>query len=108
MATTAEQIALGNDADFRARVRVLMLQEAGAVYGESGATPNHSARANFASSLVKNPGLCDAFASVLATRTNLAASEVTYNFDDLRVETDATDAEIKSQIATDWNLFAGV
>jgi hypothetical protein len=36
------------------------------------------------------------------------ASAVTYNFDAQRVQSDATDAEIRSQIATDWNMFAGV
>jgi hypothetical protein len=41
-------------------------------------------------------------------RTNLTASVVTYNFDAQRVQSDATDAAIRSQIATDWNYFAGV
>jgi hypothetical protein len=108
MATTAELIALGNDTDFRQRVRTLFLLEAGVVYSESGATPNHTARATFASNMAKNPGIADTLAPALATRTNISASTVTYNFDAQRIETDATDAEIRSQIATDWNYFAGV
>jgi hypothetical protein len=99
---------LGNDANFRQRVRTLMLLEGGVVYGESGATPNHTARANFASNLAQNPALADTLAPALATRTNIAASNVTYNFDAGRVESDATDAAIRSQIATDWNYLAGV
>ena len=108
MATTAELIALGNDGHFRQRTRALFLLEGGVVYAESGATPNHTARANFASSLAKNPSLADALAPALVQRTNLTASVVTYNFDSQRVESDASDAEIRSQIATDWNYFAGV
>jgi hypothetical protein len=41
-------------------------------------------------------------------RTNLTASVVTYNFDAQRVQSDATDAAIRSQIATDWNYFAAI
>lgn len=108
MATTQECIALGNDADFRQRARALFLLEAGVVYGESGATPNHSARALFASKLAQNPALADSLVPALVQRTNLTASTITYNFAEQRVQTDATDAAIRSQIATDWNYFAGV
>lgn len=108
MATTAELIALGDDAAFRERIRALFLLEGGIVYAESGATPNHAARALFASKIAQNPGTADALAPALVQRTNLVGSAVTYNFDARRVESDATDAEIRSQIATDWNYFAGV
>lgn len=107
-ATTAQLIALGNDANFRQRVRTLMLLEGGVIYAESGATPNHAARALLASKIAATPTLADAFAPVIATRTNLVASTVSYNFDAQRVETDATDTSIRSQINTDWNLLAGV
>lgn len=108
MATTAEQIALGNDTDFRQRVRTLFLAEAGVVYNENAGTANHAARALFASKLFQNPGLADILAPALATRTNLAGSTVTYDFSLQSVVTDASDAAIRSQIATDWNLFAGI
>lgn len=107
-ATTAQLIILGNDPNFRQRIRTLVLLEAGVVYNESAATPNHTARANYASKLAQAPGLADSLAPVLASRTNIAASTVTYNFDAGRAETDATDAAIRSQIATDWNYLAGV
>jgi hypothetical protein len=108
MATTAQQIALGNDSDFRQRVRTLFLTEAGGIYGESSTVLNHSARALFASKLFQTPSMADALAPALATRTNIAASTVTYDFSLQSVVSDATDAAIKSQIATDWNLFAGI
>lgn len=108
MATTNECIALGNDSYFRKRVAALFQLEAGVVYAESGATPNHAARALFASKVSQAPGVAESFAPALAQRTNLTASTVTYNFNEFRVATTATDAEIRSQIATDWNMFAGV
>lgn len=108
MAITAELIALGEDSDFRQRIRALFLLEGGVVYAESGATPNHAARALFASKIAQNPSIADALAPALVQRTNLVASVVTYNFDARRVQTDASDAAIRSQIATDWNYFAAV
>lgn len=108
MATTQECIALGNDAAFRQRIRALFLLEGGVVYAESGATPNHAARALFASNIAKNPSIAESLAPALVQRTNLTASVITYNFNEQRVQTDATDAAIRSQIATDWNYFAGV
>lgn len=108
MATTAELIALGNDSDFRQRVRALFYLEAGVVYAENSGTANHAARALFASKIAT--GVIDAgsLAPALAQRTNLTSSTVTFNFDAQRVESDATDAEIRSQIATDWNYFASI
>jgi hypothetical protein len=108
MATTAQQIALGNDSDFRQRVRTLFLTEAGGIYGESTSVTNHAARALFASKLFQTPSMADALAPALATRTNVAASTVTFDFDRQAVVSDASDAAIQSQIATDWNLFAGI
>jgi hypothetical protein len=85
-----------------------MMLEGGVVYAESGATPDHTARANFASSIAQNPGIADTLAPALATRTNISGSNVTYNFDAQRVESDASDAAIRAQIAADWNYLAGV
>lgn len=109
MASSNDQIRrLGEDQSFRLRIRTLMLLEAGVIYGENPATANHGARALFASKLAAQPSLADSFAPVLATRTNLAAANASYNFATGAVETDASDAAIRSQINTDWNLFAGV
>lgn len=107
-ATTAQLIALGNDAAFRQRVRNLMLQICSQVYGEDAGTASHGARVAFAFKIVQSPGLADQFAAVIATRTNLVASTVSYNFADGQVQTDASDGAILSQIATDWNFLAGV
>ncbi len=106
--TTAQSICLGKDTAFRERVRALFQLEAGVVYSENPATANHAARALFASKVMTGQVDASSLAPALAQRTNLVAEDVSYNFDDQRVETTATDAEIRSQIASDWNLFAGV
>lgn len=106
-ATNAQQLCLGRDTAFQLRCRPLFLQQAAVVYAESGATTGHASRVLLANKIAQSPGYSDSLAASLATRTNLAASTVTYNFDAQRVETDASDAGISSQIATDWSLFAG-
>src|SRR5689334_11831489 len=108
MATTNELIALGNDANFRQRVRALFLLEGAVIYNEAGSVTNHAARANFASKIAQNPGLIDSLVPALVQRTNLVASAVTYDFNGQKVVTDASDAAIRSQINSDWNYFAGV
>jgi hypothetical protein len=108
MATTNELIALGNDAAFRQRVRGLFLLEGAVIYNESAGVANHTARANFASKIAQNPGLIDALVPALVQRTNLVASAVSYDFNNQKVVTDASDASIRSQINSDWNYFAGV
>jgi hypothetical protein len=107
-ATTSQLNALANDSVFRARARTLVLQICAQVYGEDAQTPNHSARASYAVKLLQSPGLADQLVQVLVTRTNLAASTVTYDFDKGEVLTDASDAAILSQIATDFSMLAGV
>ena len=107
-ATTAQVIALGNDAAFRQRIRTLVLQIAAQIYNEDPATPNHTGRVGYAFKIFQTPTLADQLAPILATRTNLANSTITYSFVDAQVQTDATDASILSQIATDWNMLAGI
>lgn len=108
MASTSDQLsALGNDGNFRARVMVLALQYAvGTVYIEDPATPNHALRLNYARSLVAGGG--SNIPIVIANSTNIIAGNTTYDFTTGHVKTDVTDTAISSQLATDWNMLAGV
>lgn len=109
MAATTNQLnALANDSMFRQRCRALVLQQAATVYNESAGTTGHAARAAFAVKLLQQPGFADQLVQVVVTRTNLVASTVTFDFDRGAVVTDATDAAILSQLATDWSMFSGV
>lgn len=108
MATTDQLTALAGEGTFRNRIRNLMLLEAGAVLAENPATSNHSARCTFAISLLSTPSKCDLYADWLCSRINLTSSAVTYDFAKRASVTDATDAAIRSQIATDWNVLSGL
>lgn len=109
MAATTDQLtALAADSYFRQRVRNLMLLEAAVVMAEVNTTPNHVLRAQYAISIIANPSLADRPVDYLCARTNLTSSTVTFDFSKRGVVTDATDAAIRSQIATDWNTLSGV
>lgn len=108
MATTDQLLSLAQDNNFRQRVRNLMLLEAAAVLAEAPATANHSARCTFAIKLLTTPSLCDAYADWFCARTNLVGTGVTYDFAKRAVVTDATDAAIRSQVNTDWNVLSGL
>lgn len=107
-ATTAQLTALARDGAFRIRIGALVLMEAENVYGESTGVSQHAQRAAYAIKLIQSPGLAEDLARVIVTRTNLLASNVSYDFDRGLIVTDATDGAIRSQIATDWNMLAGV
>jgi hypothetical protein len=108
MATTDQLTALSSDGYFRQRVRNLVLMEAAVVFAENPATANHATRIAYATKLIQSPGLADQLADVLCSRTNLTGSAVTYDFSKRGVVTDATDAAIRSQIATDWTMLSGI
>ena len=109
MAATADQLsALGNDAKFQQRVKSLLVQQAAAVYSESTNTQNHAQRLVYAKQILQGSINYINVTQVLVNRTNLVASAVTYNFASGNVVTDATDSAIASQIATDWDVLAGV
>lgn len=103
MAATVNQLnVLAGDNAFRERVRSLVLMEAATFY--AGAPGNNK---TFAIKLMTSPELASGLASILVTRTNLVASNVSYDFDRRAFVTDATDAAIRSQINTDWPMLAG-
>ncbi len=109
MAASSDQSsALGNDQKFQQRVKSLLIQQAGITYTEDPATPNHAVRVQYAKQILQGSINFINVAQVLVNRTNLVGSNITYNFTSGNVITDATDGAIASQIATDWNMLAGV
>jgi hypothetical protein len=105
MAATADQLsALGNDQHFQQRVKSLLVQQAGVVYAQGSGAIGY----NYAKQILQGAINFVNVAQVLVNRTNLVASNVTYNFASGNIVTDATDAAIQSQIATDWSMLAGI
>src|SRR5262245_11795551 len=110
MATTPRsQQALAGDPNFLKRLSSLLLSEAGVVAAEDPATPEHEKRRQLAQAIITNSsGMAASLAPPICNATNLVAATTTYNFEAFAVETSAGDAEIRSQIATLWNILAGV
>jgi len=109
--TPRSQAQLARDPNYLKRLESLFLSEAGTVAGE---TPNSNpdiakARRQLAQAIITNPsGMTASLAPAICNATNLVGADTTYNFEAGCAETSATDAAIRSQIATMWNILAGV
>jgi len=105
------QNALADEPKFRARVRAQMSAVAWQIQGEDASTPNHTARETYAKQVVRN---LDAETAVImpsfVMRPNVNNFATTYNFNFQTrvgfVESATTDADIASQLATDWDMMA--
>jgi hypothetical protein len=105
--TTQQRLAA--DQAFQGRVRSAMATVAFQVLNEDPATPDHDKRATYAHSVLPNLTYAAQSATAwLVERPNLMAKTTSYDFPSGAVVTDATDADLESQIATDWNILAGV
>jgi hypothetical protein len=110
MANSAHtQQALADDPRFQKRVSAALAKIAWEVLGESDATPNHAERAAYARQVINGiNGTAAQIAPWLVMRTNLFAFETSYDFAEGAVVTASGDADIESQLASDWSEMAGV
>ena len=110
MANTAlTQIALAADADFRDRIKSALLTIAAQVLGEDPATVNHGARVIYANKVLNAAaGESALVAPFLVMRPNVFTFVTSCQFQQARVAVVSTtgDADLQSQIATDWNWLA--
>ena len=107
--TPRSQSALASDQNFIKRLQSLLLSEAQVVAAEDPTTPDHAQRRQLAQQIIYQPTFqTQNLAYTIANATNLVAADTVYNFEAGAIETSASDAEIRSQIATLWNVMAGV
>lgn len=107
--TPRSQMTLAADPNFLKRLSALLLEEAGVVAAEADTIPFHPQRRQLAQAIITNPsGMTQSLAPSITNATNLVAANTTFNFESGASETDATDAAIRSQIASLWNVLAGV
>lgn len=100
------QMQLAQQTAFQQRVSYILMQEAFTVLGEASNTPNHANRYAFAVRVRDNVNsLIANYTVALVGRPNLVAETTTCN--ENGCTTTATDAEIASQVASDWNLWSG-
>lgn len=104
------QQALANDGRFRQRVKNALSTVAWQVLNESTGITGHVARAAYARNVIGSlDAAVQSVSGWIVTRTNLMGANTTVSLIQgvPVVTTDATDASIESQIATDWTLLSG-
>jgi|SRR5262245_44663157 len=107
--TPRSQMTLATDTNFQRRLASLLLQEGAVVAAEDPATPNHDKRRALADRIIASPlAMAAQLAPTVANGTNLVAADTQYDFEGGFTITTAADDAIRSQIATLWNLMAGV
>jgi len=109
---TFTQQALANDPVFRVRFKASLARIAFQIMNEVGTTQNHTARRDFAAKVIANP---DQYVTNLigffVHRTNPMGFTTTAGFDGrggVIVQSAMADADIDSQLNTDWNNLSGV
>jgi len=106
MSESTLQMMLAKDPAFLNRLNYLMLQHARTVKEEAAETPHHLKRTQYASSVLANSAfLVSQAAYSVVGGVNLVG---TVELSDDGVMTTADDAAIYSQVATFWNVLAGV
>lgn len=107
--TSRTQMLLADSPHFQSRVKASLTTVASQVLNEDPSTEHHQARAAYANLVNTNLDIyARNVALVVSMRTNLLTPATTFDFEIGAVVTAATDAEIASQLATDWNMLAGV
>ena len=99
------QMMLARDANFLTRLQYLLVQQARVVKDEPLNTPQHTARSNYATSVINNPAMTAPGAAVMVVGGPNLIGTVT--LEDAGPVTTATDAAITSQIATFWTALSG-
>jgi hypothetical protein len=103
------QQALAADPSFQIRVRDALSVVAWDVINEPATTVGHAQRQSYAMSVIANlQQYAQQISPWLVNRTNIAAGTTSYDFPSRSVQTTATDAQIQSQLLTDWNALSGV
>lgn len=106
MSESTLQTMLAKDPAFLNRLNYLMLQHARTVKEEPTETPYHYKRSNYASLVLNSSSMMVSQAAfTIVGGVNLVG---TVDVTDNGVVTTATDADIFSQVATFWNILAGV
>ena len=106
--TPRSQSALAADQNFQKRLASLLVSEAIVIASEPDSVDNHQQRRQLAQQVINNPSqMAYSLGPTITNGTNLVAATTQYNFEAGAIETTASDAEIRSQIVTLWDIMAG-
>jgi hypothetical protein len=100
------QFLLARSENFTSRVQVTLCRIANGIFAETGVGASHAARIAYARAVLTDPGTkANAAALYLAQAPNVQG-EIT--MEDEGPRTSVTDAALESQVATSWDVLAGV
>jgi hypothetical protein len=103
------QQALANDQRFRQRLENALGKVAWEVLNEDPSTLHHAERAGYSHRVISSPPqMAMQLASSFVGRPNVFSFPTSYDFTVGGVVTASGDADIESQLHTDWNALAGV
>lgn len=102
------QLALASDAHFLNRLKGAFLVVALQVIAEDSGTPNHANRLALAQAILAGSQSVSKFADFLVMRPNVNNFATTYDFAQAAAITASGDADLQSQIATDWNALVAL
>jgi hypothetical protein len=102
------QQRLAADPNFQTRVRSALANVAWQVLEEDPATPNHDARYAYAKTVINNLTsiVANSIVGWIVQRPNVLAFETTYNFAAGAVVSATGDADLQSQLMSDWDILA--
>jgi hypothetical protein len=103
------QQSLAADPRFVKRLANAFGKVAWEILNEDGSTANHAARAAYAQRVNQNPyQMAQQLAPSFVNRPNVFGFPTSYDFTVGATVTAAQDADIESQLHTDWDDLAGV
>lgn len=104
------QQALAADSHFHKRLTAALAAVAWQVIAEAENTPNHEQRKNYARTTVlpNLSGVAVQIAPWIVMRPNVLNFSTSYDFALGAVVTTSGDADLQSQLLTDWNVLAGI
>ena len=103
------QQALAQEATFHGRLQNALTKIAFQVLDEAPSTPHYVQRTSYAQRVINDPrNVAIGLAPSFVNRPNIFAFATSSDFHMRAVVTASGDADIESQVFTDWNKLAGV
>lgn len=103
------QQALADASSFRVRLQNALTKIAWQILDEPAATAHYEERNAYAQRVIRDPAnMAIGLASSFVNRPNVFSFETSYDFGMRSVVTASGDADIESQVFTDWDKLAGV
>lgn len=103
------QLALANDPNFKQRIKGALITVALNIMSEDPSTTNHANRIYFAKIVIDTPDtMVSKFAPEIVMRPNVMNFTTTYNFDIPAIQSACGDADLQSQLTTDWDMMASL